>query len=260
MSAVLIEFWLRALSASGPLPVEPESGVTRSVVGSGGSRGIKFTAGPSHQRGAMFVKINRTNVGMRRLNRSNATQFRHRYFFCAKISGGAYFGLEAGRDGSFPADEAVGVLAMNCMVRGLSPRDYAVFAPLEEHELKGLYEKTAKLLQAGRSLYTKIKLTPREEEVLNGLTSNLTNKQIAATLNLTERTVKFHVSTLLTKFSVRNRLDLAFEAWRYMPKSSPPTNPGASRKAPPCEKTSTPHGKRSHVAGSPPSANGETLA
>lgn len=206
------------------------------------------------------MKIDRTNVGMRRLNRSNATQFRHRYFFCAKISGGAYFGLEASKDGSFPADEAVGVLAMNCMVRGLSPRDYAVFVPLEEHELKGLYEKTAKLLQAGRSLYSKIRLTPREEEVLNGLTSHLSNKQIAVALNLAERTVKFHVSTLLTKFSVRNRLDLAFEAWRYMPINSPPSTPGASQKAPPGEKNSTRHGKGSHPAGSPPSANHRILA
>jgi len=206
------------------------------------------------------VKINRTNVGVRRLNRSNATQFRHRYFFCAKISGGAYFGLEAGKDGSFPADEAVGVLAMHCMVRGLSPRDYAVFAPLEEHELKGLYEKTAKLLHAGRSLYSKIRLTPREEEVLNGLTSNLTNKQIAVAMNLTERTVKVHVSSLLMKFSVRNRLDLAFEAWRYMPTDSPPSTPGGSQMAPPGKKTSTRHGKGSHPAGSPSSANRQILA
>jgi DNA-binding CsgD family transcriptional regulator len=208
----------------------------------------------------MFVKINRTKGGVRRANRSSTTQFRHRYFFCAKISGGAYFGLEAGKDGSFPADEAVGVLAMNCMVRGLSPRDYAVFVPLEEHELKGLYEKTAKLLQAGKSLYSEIRLTPREEEVLNGLTCNLTNKEIAVALKLTERTVKFHVSSLLTKFSVRNRVDLAFEAWRYMPTSSALPTPGASQKAPPRGKTRAPHGKRSHADGSSQSANGGILA
>jgi DNA-binding CsgD family transcriptional regulator len=206
------------------------------------------------------VKINRTNVGMRNLNRSEVGQFCHRYFFCAKISGGAYFHLEPGKDGRFPADEAVGVLAMHCMVRGLSPRDYAVFVPLEEHELKGLYEKTAKLLHAGRSLYSRIRLTRREEEVLNGLTHNLTNKQIAVALNLTERTVKFHVSSLLLKFSVRNRLDLAFEAWRYMPTESTPSTPGASQMGPPGEKTSPRHGKGSHPAGSPPSANRQILA
>ncbi len=226
----------------------------------GGPRKTKFTAGLFDQRGAMFVKMNRTNVGTQRLNRSDASRFCHRYFFCAKISGGAYFTLDAGKDRRFPADEAVGVLAMHCMVRGLSPRDYAVFVPLEEHELKGLYEKTAKLLQAGGSLYSKIRLTPREEKVLNGLTSNLTNKQIAVALNLTERTVKLHVSSLLTKFGVRNRLDLAFEAWRYMPADSPASAPGASQVAPPCEKTSTRQGKGSHPGSSPPAANRQILA
>ncbi len=98
----------------------------------GGPRKTKFTAGLFDQRGAMFVKMNRTNVGTQRLNRSDASRFCHRYFFCAKISGGAYFTLDAGKDRRFPADEAVGVLAMHCMVRGLSPRDYAVFVPLEE--------------------------------------------------------------------------------------------------------------------------------
>jgi DNA-binding CsgD family transcriptional regulator len=198
----------------------------------------------------MVVKINRTNVGMRRLNRPDANQFHHRYFFCAKITGGVYFSLEAGKDGRFPADEAVGVLAMHCMVRGLSPKDYAVFVPLEERELKGLYERTAKLLQAGRSLYSKIRLSHREEEVLNGVTSNLSNKQIAVVMNLTERTVKFHVSSLLTKFRVRNRLDLAFEARRYMSTDSPASAPGASQVAPPGEKTSIRQGKGSHPDGS----------
>ena len=215
-----------------------------------GLRKTKITARLFSQRGAMVVKINRTNVGMRRLNRSDASQFHHRYFFCAKISGGVYFSLEAGKDGCFPADEAVGVLAMHCMVRGLSPKDYAVFVPLEERELKGLYERTAKLLQAGRSLYSKIRLSHREEQVLNGVTSNLSNKQIAVALNLTERTVKLHVSSLLTKFRVRNRLDLAFEAWRYMSTDSLASAPGASQVAPPGEKTSIRQGKGSHPDGS----------
>jgi Bacterial regulatory proteins, luxR family len=37
----------------------------------------------------------------------------------------------------------------------------------------------------------------------------LANKEIAASLNLSERTVKFHVSSLLIKFRVRGRMELA---------------------------------------------------
>jgi DNA-binding NarL/FixJ family response regulator len=44
--------------------------------------------------------------------------------------------------------------------------------------------------------------------VLEGLLENLANKEIASRLNISERTVKFHVSNLLAKFNVRRRADL----------------------------------------------------
>jgi len=48
----------------------------------------------------------------------------------------------------------------------------------------------------------------REREVLEGLLDNLSNKEIAVKLNISERTVKFHVSNLLSKFGVQRRADL----------------------------------------------------
>jgi DNA-binding NarL/FixJ family response regulator len=51
-------------------------------------------------------------------------------------------------------------------------------------------------------------LSKREQEVLNGLLENLANKEVADRLNISERTVKFHVSNLLAKFGVRRRADL----------------------------------------------------
>ena len=51
-------------------------------------------------------------------------------------------------------------------------------------------------------------LSRREQEVLDSLLENLSNKEIAGTLNIAERTVKFHVSNLLNKFGVRRRADL----------------------------------------------------
>jgi DNA-binding NarL/FixJ family response regulator len=51
-------------------------------------------------------------------------------------------------------------------------------------------------------------LSRREQEVLSGLLENLANKEVADRLNISERTVKFHVSNLLAKFGVRRRADL----------------------------------------------------
>ncbi|MGC1291585.1 MAG: response regulator transcription factor [Candidatus Acidiferrales bacterium] len=51
-------------------------------------------------------------------------------------------------------------------------------------------------------------LSRREREVLESLLRNLSNKEIASQLNISERTVKFHVSNLLAKHGVRRRADL----------------------------------------------------
>jgi two-component system, NarL family, response regulator DesR len=40
------------------------------------------------------------------------------------------------------------------------------------------------------------------------LLENLVNKEIGSRLNISERTVKFHVSHILSKFGVRRRADL----------------------------------------------------
>jgi DNA-binding NarL/FixJ family response regulator len=55
-------------------------------------------------------------------------------------------------------------------------------------------------------------LTPRERAVLERMARGLGNKQIAATLGISERTVKFHVSSLFTKLGAANRTDAVIRA------------------------------------------------
>lgn len=55
---------------------------------------------------------------------------------------------------------------------------------------------------------TSTDLSRREQEALDALLENLSNKEIANKLHISERTVKFHVSNLLSKFGVRRRADL----------------------------------------------------
>ena len=52
-------------------------------------------------------------------------------------------------------------------------------------------------------------LTEREVEVLSLLTQGLQNKQIALTLNISENTIKFHVSSIYSKLGVSNRTEAA---------------------------------------------------
>jgi DNA-binding CsgD family transcriptional regulator len=136
------------------------------------------------------------------------------FFFYEKSTGVAHFKVQSGPDGKFPVDQAAGLLAMHCMVRGQSTSDYVVMVQAEDGVLDGLKEKADKLLEAGKAISSQVKMTRREEEVLSGLMKLMGNKEIAANLHLAERTVKFHVSSLLAKFRVRGRMELVREAAR----------------------------------------------
>ena len=57
-----------------------------------------------------------------------------------------------------------------------------------------------------------IALTPRESSVLQLLARGRSNKQIAATLGVSERTVKFHVSALFAKLGATNRTEAVTRA------------------------------------------------
>jgi DNA-binding NarL/FixJ family response regulator len=57
-------------------------------------------------------------------------------------------------------------------------------------------------------------LTPREMDVLKLMAQGLTNKKIGDRLLVNERTVKYHVSTILSKLEVSNRTEAVTEAAR----------------------------------------------
>lgn len=61
---------------------------------------------------------------------------------------------------------------------------------------------------AGRSNWAEV-LTARELQVARTLASGASNKEIAHSLGITERTVKAHVGAILDKLGVRDRLQLA---------------------------------------------------
>jgi DNA-binding NarL/FixJ family response regulator len=57
-------------------------------------------------------------------------------------------------------------------------------------------------------------LTGREKEILEGIASGLSNKEIGQKLFLSEKTVKHYITIILQKLQVRNRVEAALMAQR----------------------------------------------
>lgn len=57
-------------------------------------------------------------------------------------------------------------------------------------------------------------LTDREREILDLVACGQTNKEIARVLDLSEKTVKFHMTVIMEKLHVRNRVEAALCCWK----------------------------------------------
>ena len=58
-------------------------------------------------------------------------------------------------------------------------------------------------------------LSPREKEVLSLIAKGANNKEIAAELFISERTVKAHITSILSQLNLRDRTQAAILAFRY---------------------------------------------
>lgn len=89
---------------------------------------------------------------------------------------------------------------------------------LEEHPYwpKHIIEKLPGNVKKKRKLNSnEIRLTDRQQDIFNLVARRgLSNKKIAQILNITESTVKVHVSAILKAYRVRNRTQLALQGLR----------------------------------------------
>jgi DNA-binding CsgD family transcriptional regulator len=132
-----------------------------------------------------------------------------RFIFLDKKTGSQRFELPANADGSISADHAASLLAVQCLMRGQMPADFTVMIAPRENLLDGLERRAWNLIHACHEInLPAVNLTGRQKEVLCDVLQTFSNKEIALKLNVTERTVKFHVSALLMKFDVVGRVSL----------------------------------------------------
>lgn len=77
-----------------------------------------------------------------------------------------------------------------------------------------LHPDVVRLLASSEATVPGPQLTPREREVLAELARGRSNREIARGLSLSEKTVKTHVSAILTKLGVQDRTQAALRAVR----------------------------------------------
>ncbi|MDN5919160.1 MAG: response regulator transcription factor [Pseudonocardia sp.] len=88
----------------------------------------------------------------------------------------------------------------------------ALLDPEVTRQLVGRY--AARIRPADGGTPADIPLTPRELEVLRLLADGLSNNEVAATLVISQETVKTFVSRILTKLDLRDRVQVVVYAYR----------------------------------------------
>jgi two-component system, NarL family, response regulator LiaR len=114
------------------------------------------------------------------------------------------------------AMEAVDAGASGFLLKDASPRDVVAAIRAAQRGEAVLHPAVAAKLLAERRRppAAHADLTARELEVLRLIARGLQNKQIAAQLHLSEKTVKTHVSAILRKLDVSDRTQAAMYAVR----------------------------------------------
>jgi DNA-binding NarL/FixJ family response regulator len=118
-----------------------------------------------------------------------------------------YSALKAGARGFLLKDAGPQLLAQ--AVHAAASGD-ALIAPSVTARLLATFAKAAPDSVPAQPIEA---LTPREEQVLAAVAAGRTNGEIAAELYITLSTVKTHITSLMTKLGVRNRVEIAI--WAY---------------------------------------------
>ena len=138
-----------------------------------------------------------------------------------------YAGLRAGASGFLLKDtQPDGLVAA---IRTIAAGD-SVIAPAATRRL--IHQFTTQQPEppgSRRAAQIQQALTSREQDVFSLIAAGMSNSEIAASLHLSGGTVKIHVSRILAKLGLRDRVQavvLAYESTLIIPGTTPPNRPG----------------------------------
>ena len=144
-----------------------------------------------------------------------------------------YAGLQAGASGFLLKDTQPASLV--AAIHTIAAGD-AVLAPTATTRLVRQFAAAAPREPAGRQHDGDLRgaqirqaLTDREQDVFSRMAAGMSNSEIAASLFLSEGTVKIHVGRILAKLGLRDRVQavvLAYESRLITPGTPPPEGPG----------------------------------
>lgn len=154
---------------------------------------------------------------MRRNKKKTESERPSLFYICEKSTNFAPFQADMNADPNFAVERMAGLLAMQCLIHGSKPDNFSILVPAQKTLADELVSRAKVLLEEGRTVAAPTPLSTRQKEILQSVIRNRANKEIASQLNITVRTVKFHVSTLLNKFGVENRIELARKALTVLP-------------------------------------------
>ena len=120
------------------------------------------------------------------------------FVFFDKRTGTPRFQVAARPDGTLPVEQAASLLAVQCIAWRKMPREFGILVGKDEDLVGSLVGRTMKVIEGCSNAKPQTSLSLRQDQALAGIAQNLSNKEIAAKLNISERTVKFHVQCPLT--------------------------------------------------------------
>lgn len=125
-------------------------------------------------------------------------------------------------EGADRLEEAIEAGVTSYLLKTMLPEELLLAVKRTADDLSILSPHLARHLmaQSGRRDYSQGQclhesLTEREREVLQSVAEGRTNAEIAEALGLRPKTVKTHVSNILSKLQVRDRTQAAVYAWKH---------------------------------------------
>ncbi len=179
-----------------------------SIVGIGGTADDAIALARNHKPSVMVMDVNMPgNVikAVSEISQMNGGRIRVLAFTAVTGVDYAIAALEAGAAGYILKGSTIGEL--KDAIRAVDHGETFISPGFANKVLTGL--RTEKLRRAARE---NCKFSVREEQVLRLLMTGLTNREIAESLAISEKTVKHYMTIIMQKMNVRSRIEVVIGA------------------------------------------------